>query len=109
MQYTFDRWDELGNYMLDGLLEIDRTANRNNLVENAIRPAAISRKNYLFAGTHESAQRNAIMCTFMSDCKKHNVNLEAWLNYVLEKIPSASILELENLLPQNFNLRDGGN
>jgi transposase len=104
MQYTFDRWDELGNYMLDGLLEID-----NNLVENVIRPVAIGRKNYLFAGTHESAQRNAIMYTFMSDCKKHNVNPEAWLNYVLEKIPSASILELENLLPQNFNLRDGGN
>ncbi len=78
MQYTFDRWDELGNYMLDGLLEID-----NNLVENAIRPVAIGRKNYLFAGTHESAQRNAIIYTFMSDCKKHNVNPEAWLNYVL--------------------------
>ena len=45
----------------------------------------------------------------MSDCKKHNVNPEAWLSYVLEKIPSASILELENLLPQNFNLIDGGN
>ena len=104
MQYTFDRWDELGNYMLDGLLEID-----NNLVENAIRPVAIGRKNYLFAGTHESAQRNAIMYTFMGDCKKHNVNPEAWLNYVLEKIPSASILELEKLLPQNFNLTDGGN
>ena len=104
MQYTFDRWDELGNYMLDGLLEID-----NNLVENAIRPVAIGRKNYLFAGTHESAQRNAIMYTFMCDCKKHNVNPEAWLNYVLEKIPSASILELEKLLPQNFNLTDGGN
>ena len=109
MQYTFDRWDELGNYMLDGLLEIDRAANRNNLVENAIRPVAIGRKNYLFAGTHESAQRNAIMYTFMCDCKKHNVNPEAWLNYVLEKIPSASILELEKLLPQNFNLTNGGN
>ena len=104
MRYTFDRWDELGNYMLDGLLEID-----NNLVENAIRPVAIGRKNYLFAGTHESAQRNAIMYTFMCDCKKHNVNPEAWLNYVLEKIPSASILELEKLLPQNFNPIDGGN
>ena len=109
MQYTFDRWDELGNYMLDGLLEIDRAANRNNLVENAIRPVAIGRKNYLFVGTHESAQRNAIMYIFMSNYKKHNVNPEVWLNYVLEKIPSASILELENLLPQNFNLRDGAN
>ena len=37
------------------------------------------------------------------------INPEAWLNDVLEKIPSASILELEKLLPQNFNLTDGGN
>jgi hypothetical protein len=56
------------------LLKIDPAANRNNLVENAIRPVAIGRKNYLFAGTHEYAHRNAIMYTFMSDCKKHNVN-----------------------------------
>jgi hypothetical protein len=47
MQYTFDRWDELGNYMLDGLLEIDRAANRNNLVENAVRPVAIGRAKLL--------------------------------------------------------------
>ena len=46
----------------------------NNLVRNAIRPVAIGRKNYLFAGTHESAQRNDIMYTFMSDCKKSGVN-----------------------------------
>jgi transposase len=51
MQHTFDRWDELGNYMLNGLLEIDWAAYRNNLVENAIRPVAMGRKNYLFAGT----------------------------------------------------------
>ena len=103
MRYTFGRWDELGNYMLDGLLEID-----NNLVENAIRPVAIGRKNYLFAGTHESAQRNAIMYTFMAECKKHDVNPEMWLNHVLEKIPSASIQELENLLPMKFKKMDGG-
>ncbi|WP_109678372.1 transposase domain-containing protein [Dyadobacter jejuensis] len=96
------------------LLEIDRAAFRNNLVENAIRPVAIGRKKrsvapYLFAGTHESAQRNAIMYTFMADCKKHDVNPETWLNHVLEKIPSASIKELANLLPENFRNLDGDN
>ena len=102
IRYAFDRWDELGNYLLDGNLKID-----NNLVENAIRPVAIGRKNYLFAGTHESAQRNAIMYTFMSDCKKHNVNPQTWLKYALEKIPSTNMNSLEDMLPQNFKNLDG--
>lgn len=105
MRYSFERWEELGNYFQDGQIEID-----NNLIENAIRPVAIGRKNWLFAGTHESAQRNAIMYTFMADCKKHNVNPQQWLNYALEKIPSASIQELDSLLPENFKpLGDGVN
>ncbi len=102
LKYSFDRWAELGVYISNGLLEID-----NNLVENAIRPVAIGRKNWLFAGTHESAQRLAIMYTFMSDCKKHNVNPEQWLSHVLEKILSANIQELNLLLPENFGKLDG--
>jgi transposase len=102
MNYALNRWEELGNYMLDGKLEID-----NNLVENAIRPVAIGRKNYLFAGTHESAQRNAIMYTFMADCKKHNVNPEQWLNWVLEKIPNTNIKQLDKLMPKNFHNQHG--
>jgi transposase len=102
MNYALNRWEELGNYMLDGRLEID-----NNLVENAIRPVAIGRKNYLFAGTHESAQRNAIMYTFMADCKKHNVNPEQWLNWVLEKIPNTNIKQLDKLMPKNFHEQHG--
>ena len=103
LRYSFDRWEELGVYISHGQLEID-----NNLVENAIRPVAIGRKNWLFAGTHESAQRLAIMYTFMADCKKHNVNPEQWLRQVLEKILSANIQELHLLLPENFNKVDGG-
>jgi transposase len=103
LRYSFDRWAELGIYINSGIVEID-----NNLVENAIRPVAIGRKNWLFAGTHESAQRLAVMYTFMSDCKKHNVNPEQWLSHVLEKIPSANIQELNLMLPENFNIGDGG-
>lgn len=102
LRYSFDRWAELGVYINNGLLEID-----NNLVENAIRPVALGRKNWLFAGTHESAQRLAMMYTFMADCKKHNVNPEQWLSHVLEKILSTNIQELHLLLPENFNITDG--
>jgi transposase len=50
--YMLNQWPKLKNYLLDGRLEID-----NNLVENAIRPVALGRKNYLFAGSHEGARQ----------------------------------------------------
>ena len=68
----------------------------------------IGRKSYLFAGTHESAQRLAVMYTFMAECKKCIINPKAWLNYVLEKIPIANIQQLEQLLHQNFSISHGG-
>ena len=54
--YMLNQWPKLQNYLLDGRLEID-----NNLVENAIRPVALGRKNYLFAGSHEGAKRAALV------------------------------------------------
>ena len=63
--YTVDRWDKLSAYLYDGSLEID-----NNLVENAIRPLALGRKNYLFAGSHEAAKRAACIYSFFAMCRK---------------------------------------
>ena len=94
MRYAQERWDELGNYMLDGNLEID-----NNLVENAIRPVALGRKNYLFAGSHEAAQRSAVIYTFMSQCKKHEINPQKWLKHVFENILDTKPSQYETLLP----------
>jgi transposase len=69
MAYAYARWDALSAYLYDGNLLID-----NNLVENAIRPIALGRKNYLFAGSHEAAQRAAMIYSFFAICKKHDVN-----------------------------------
>ena len=69
LQYTLSRWDKLKVYLRDGNLRID-----NNLVENSIRPVAIGRKNYLFAGNHEAAQRSAMLYSLFATCKLHNVN-----------------------------------
>ena len=96
-QYTINRWDSLSNYFMDGNLEID-----NNLIENAIRPIAIGRKNYLFAGSHDAAQRAAVIYTFFGFCKKHNVNPTEWLNYALQNILSTKISNLSSLFPQNY-------
>ncbi|QDH80440.1 IS66 family transposase [Echinicola soli] len=81
LRYSAERWDELSNYLYDGRLEID-----NNLVENAIRPVALGRKNYLFAGSHKAAQRAAMIYSFFAICKKHEVNPYEWLKYTLQNI-----------------------
>ena len=68
-------------YATNGMLGID-----NNPVENSIRPVAVGRKNYLFAGSHEAAQRSAMLYSLLGTCKMHNVEPFQWLKSVLEKI-----------------------
>jgi transposase len=97
MAYAYARWDSLSAYLYDGNLLID-----NNLVENAIRPVALGRKNYLFAGSHEAAQRAAMIYSFFAICKKHDVNPFEWLKYTLQNIMSINHKNLKNLYPQNF-------
>jgi len=97
MQYSASRRDSLSAYLYDGLLEID-----NNLVENAIRPLAIGRKNYLFAGSHEAAQRAACIYSFFAICKKHEVNPYQWLKHTLENILDTPPKNYHTLYPQNF-------
>ncbi|MBK7971246.1 MAG: transposase [Bacteroidetes bacterium] len=64
LAYSLSRWEKLMLYCTDGRLEID-----NNLVENAIRPVAIGRKNYLFAGSHDAAQRATMIYSVLGTCK----------------------------------------
>jgi len=97
MAYAYARWDALSAYLNDGNLLID-----NNLVENAIRPVALGRKNYLFAGSHEAAQRAAMIYSFFAICKKHEVNPFEWLKHTLENIMSFNHKNLKELYPQNF-------
>lgn len=95
LHYSLERWDKLMLYTRDGKLEID-----NNLVENAIRPVAIGRKNYLFAGSHNGARRAAMLYSFLGTCKINDVNPFEWLRDVLSKIPTAPVNNLGVLLPR---------
>lgn len=97
VNYSLKRWGGLNAYLYDGILEID-----NNLVENAIRPLALGRKNYLFAGSHKAAQRAASAYSFFAICKKHEVNPYNWLKYVLENILDTKASKLDKFYPQNF-------
>lgn len=99
ISYSLQRWDKLSLYTTDARLQID-----NNLVENAIRPVAIGRKNYLFAGSHDGARRAAMLYSFLGTCKTNNVNPFDWLRDILRRIPSHSVNKLEQLLPNNWTL-----
>jgi len=92
--YTLPRIEALKCYLFDGRLQID-----NNLTENAIRPVALGRKNYLFAGSHSAAQHAAIFYSLFATCKAKNINPQTWLTETLIKINSHPINRIEELLP----------
>ncbi len=92
--YFLKQWEKLYRVLEDGRLELD-----NNRIENKIRPLALGRKNYLFAGNHQSAQRIAMMYSFFATCKEHDANPYDWLKDVLEKLPETKMSDLEKLLP----------
>lgn len=97
--YTINLWDSLQSYLYNGALLMD-----NNLIENTIRPNALGRKNYLFAGSHEGAKRTAMFYSFMGTCKLHGVNPMDWLSEVLSKIADHKVNKLYELFPQNLKL-----
>ncbi|WP_281350231.1 IS66 family transposase [Maribellus comscasis] len=82
LSYTYSIFNRLSRYHLDGRYLPD-----NNLVENAIRPLSISRKNFMFCGNHDAAENAAIMYSFFGCCKANDVNPREWLTDVLTRIP----------------------
>lgn len=94
-QYCSNRWISLQNYLKDGMLEID-----SNLVENAIRPLALGRKNYLFAGSHDAAKDIAMFYSFFATCKNYDIDPEKWLCYVINNINKTKASKVKELLPQ---------
>jgi transposase len=97
LAYSLQRWGKLSIYTTEARLQID-----NNAVERAIRPIAIGRKNYLFAGSHEAAQRAAMIYSLFSTCKLHNINPYKWLKDALERMHTYTTTNLHELLPQNW-------
>jgi hypothetical protein len=97
LSYSIERWQALSLYAANGMLRID-----NNPVENSIRPVAIGRKNYLFAGSHEAAQESAMIYSLLGTCKLHNINPWEWLKDVLTRLPEHPINKIKELLPHNW-------
>ena len=97
LSYMHNQWPRLRVYLTDGKLEID-----NNLVENAIRPVALGRKNYLFAGSHDGALWAAGIYTLLANAKLHDVEPFEYLRDILKRLPDHPYKKLDQLLPENW-------
>lgn len=95
LHYCLERWDKLVVFTTNGKLEID-----NNMVENAIRPVAVGRKNYLFAGSHNGAQRAAMLYSLLGTCKINDINPFEWLRSTLDRMPNHPVNKISELLPR---------
>jgi transposase len=99
IRYTLANWEKLIIYLGDGRLRPD-----NNLVENAIRPFVVGRKNWLFAGSPDGAKASATFFSLIETAKANGLEPYAYLRYIFEKLPLAQTeQDLKNLLPQNID------
>ena len=99
ISYTYRILKKLSLYVTDGRYKID-----DNMVENSIRPLAIGRKNYLFCGDDEAAQRAAVVYSLLATCKARGVDERTWLEDVLRRIPEYELgqKDFSDLLPGNW-------
>jgi len=95
--YASNQWPALERFLAHGEVEID-----NNLVENAIRPTAIGKKNWLFFGSEEAGRRNAAIYTLIQNCRMHGVDPSAYLKDVLERLPRTTNQQVAQLTPLNW-------
>jgi transposase len=94
IRYTLSLWPQLQCFLEKGEVEID-----NNRVENAIRPTALGKKNYLFFGAPEAGERAAIFYTILENCKLEGINPQEYLRDVLSRLPSMSHHQTGYLTP----------
>ena len=100
MQYTLNQWELLTGYLADGRLHIS-----NALAENAIRPFAVGRRNWLFADTPRGAKASATVYSLIETAKANGLEPFAYIHHVLQHIGGASTVEeIEALLPWNVTL-----
>jgi transposase len=98
IRYALTRRQALERFLTDGRIEID-----SNIVERAIRPQTITRKNSLFAGSHGGGRTWATVATLLQTCKMNSVDPLDWLSQTLTRIAQGwPASEIEMLMPWNF-------
>jgi transposase len=94
LTYALNQWTALLRFTGDGELEID-----NNTAENALRPIALGRKNYLFVGSDRGGQRAAILYSLVRTCERHGVNAWEYLRDVLVRVATHPASRIDDILP----------
>ena len=95
IDYTLKRWSALTQFVEDGTLEID-----NNLIENAIRPSALGKRNWLFVGHPEAGERSAVIYTLLGSCRRHGINPFDYLKDLFTRLPAAKITQINQFTPR---------
>ena len=97
MDYMLTRWDRFARFLDDG-----RICLSNNAAERAIRGIALGRKSWLFCGSDRGGVRAAAIYTLIGTAKLNNVDPQAWLADVLDRIAGTPQSQLDQLLPWNW-------
>ena len=95
IDYALSRWAALTRFVDDGRLEID-----NNLIENAIRPSALGKKNWLFIGHPTAGERSAVIYTLLGSCRRQGINSFEYLKDLFTRLPAAKITDIQEFTPR---------
>jgi len=95
--YAQSIWPSLQVYLTAGRVEID-----NNHIENAIRPSAVGKKNWLFIGAAEAGKKTAILYTLVESCRHRGIDPRAYLHDVLTRLPRTTNHTVHELTPENW-------
>ena len=74
----------------------------NNLIENAIRPSALGKRNWLFVGHPEAGERSAVIYTLLGSCRRHGINPFDYLKDLFTRLPSTKITEIKQFTPSEW-------
>ena len=94
LSYTLNQWTGLQVFLTDGRVELD-----NNGVENAIRPTAVGKKNWLFIGAAEAGERSAVLFTIIENCRRLGLNPYDYLKNVLTRLPTMTNQQTHTVTP----------
>ena len=97
VRYALNEWEPLTRYLEDGRLEID-----NNLTENALRPSAVGKKNWLFIGHPEAGWRSAVIYSVIVSCRRRGIDPWEYMRDVLQRLPGMKQSELPTILPARW-------
>lgn len=100
IDYALGQWSTLQVFLADGRIEMD-----NNLVENAIRPTALGKKNWLFIGEANAGQRSAIIYTVIESCRRRRIEPYIYLREVLTRLPHLTNKQVPEIVPKAWDKR----